>query len=209
MKKLKLSLLVLMLVLTSVFGAEYVVRVDSMILGRVKTILGKNGWVSVSEIEYGEKYIVETRTVYTADGVLAHYEAIFRTHGEVVAKIISTRKQNTTNVTLYAYNDSSKPAVKTFAFDNPEIFILDKNFVIPHFEMLLRNPRPVYHILIPQALFDPSKTAKASGTATLKRDRQGRFIFSYEGIEIKITVDRFGIVRMEYSNGIVVERVKR
>lgn len=208
MKKVKLSLL-LILVLTSVFGAEYVVRVDSMILGRVKTILGKNGWVSVSEIEYGEKYIIETRTVYTADGVVAHYEAIFKTRGEVVAKIIGTRRQNTTSVTLYAYNDSSKPAVKTFAFDNPEIFILDNNFVIPHFEMLLRNPRPVYHILIPQALFDPSKTEKASGTATLRRDSQGRFIFSYEGVEIKITTDRFGIVRMEYSNGIVVERVKK
>ncbi|WP_241498734.1 hypothetical protein [Fervidobacterium thailandense] len=209
MKWLKVPILMLILFLANVFGAEYIVRVDSMVLGRVRTSFGKNGWVSVSELEYGEKYIVETRTVYAASGVLAHYEAIFRTRGEVVAKIVGTRRQGTTNVTLYAYNDSSRPAVKTFAFDNPEIFIVDNNFVIPHFEMLLKNPRPVYQILIPQALFDPSKTEKASGTATLKRDNQGRFIFSYEGVEIRITVDKDGIVRMEYSNGIVVERVKK
>ena len=192
------------------FGMEYVVRVDQMELGKITTANTKNGWTSVSELEYGEKYRVETRTTYGKSGLFEVYEATFVTGDEVVAKILGTNKQNRISITVYMYYDDPKnPSVKTFTFDNSSMVILDNNFVIPHFEMMLKTPSPVFTILIPQALFDPSKTEKASGNAQLKRAANGKYVLSYEGVDITISTDKLGIVSMEYSNGITVERVKK
>jgi len=209
---LKLSILVgvfLVFTVLITFGAEYIVRVDQMELGKIKSENTKNGWVSISNLEYGEKYTVETRTVYGKTGYFEQYEAIFKTNDEIVAKILGTNKQNRVSIILYMYYDPKNPSVKTFTFDNTEMVILDNNFVIPHFEMMLKTPSPVFTILIPQALFDPSKTEKASGTAQLKRTADGRYILTYEGLQITIVTDKSGIVTMEYSNGITVERVKK
>lgn len=204
-----LILTLTLLYTTFLFSAEYVVRVDNMELGRVKTQLTKNGWVSVSEIQYGEKYVVETRTVYGKSGRFDVYEAVFKTNNEVVAKILGVNKMGRTSITLYAYYDPKSPSVKTFNFNTPDLVILDNNFIIPHFEMLLKTPQPVMNIIIPQALFNPSKTEKATGVAEMKRLSEGKYSLSYEGTVITITTDNFGIVKMEYSNGIVVERVKK
>lgn len=190
-------------------AAEYVVKVDSMTLGRVTTYVGRNGWISVSEIEYGDKYVVETRTVYGRDGLFTYYEASFKTGGELVAKIVGQKRLRRVFFTLYTYADPKKPSSKVFSFDNPDLVILDNNFIIPHFEMMLKFAKPAFQIMIPQALFDPSKTDKASGVANLKRDQQGRFVLTYENVEIRITTDEHGILRMEYSNGVVVERTRR
>jgi len=208
----RLSILIgLLLTITAVasFGMEYVVRVDQMELGRIKTENTKNGWTSVSELEYGDKYTVETRTVYGNSGFFEIYEATFKTGGEIVAKILGTNKQSRISITVYMYYDPKNPSVKTFTFDNSSMVILDNNFVIPHFEMMLKTPSPVFTILIPQALFDPSKTEKASGNAQLKRTANGKYVLSYEGLDITISTDKLGIVSMEYSNGITVERVKK
>ncbi|MEJ5257334.1 MAG: hypothetical protein WHS64_03705 [Fervidobacterium sp.] len=207
---LKLFLLLNVLLVTSVFfGAEYVARIGEMELGRIKTQLTKNGWVSVSEIQYGETYLVETRTLYGANGMFQIYEATFKTGGEIVAKILATQKMMKTTITLYAYYDPKNPSVKTFSFSEPNLVILDNNFIIPHFEMMLKMPHPKFQILIPQALFNPSKTEKASGIAELKRLEKDIYVLSYEGTDIKIITDKDGIVKMEYSNGITVERVKK
>ncbi|MGC8820930.1 MAG: hypothetical protein ACP5KD_06770 [Fervidobacterium sp.] len=210
-KKVGYTLLFLLVLILSaqLMAAEYVVKVDNMKLGTIKVEQSKNGWISVSEIEYGEKYTVETRTVYTRSGMFQIYEATFKTNDEIVAKILGTNKSGRTSVTLYLYYDPKSPSVKTFNFNTPDLVILDNNFIIPHFEMMLRTPKPVMNIIIPQALFDPSKTEKATGIAQLKRLVDGRYSFTYENTQILITADKFGIVKMEYSNGIVVERVKK
>ena len=192
---------------STLFGTEYVARIDNMELGRINVTETKNGWISVSEIQYGEKYTVETRTVFGKSGLFELYEATFKTNGELVAKILGVSKLNKTTITLYAYYDPKNPSVKTFTFTEPNIILLDNNFIIPHFEMMLRIPQPQFQILIPQALFNPSQTEKASGIAQLKRLSENVYLLSYEGTEIKITKDKAGIVKMEYSNGIVVERV--
>lgn len=209
MKKIMNALVIVMAVLvaTAVFSAEYAVRIGDMELGRVRTEYNKNGWRSVSEIQYGEKYVVETRTTYGKNGFFSVYEAVFKTNNEIVAKILGINKNGRVLVTLYAYSDAKNPSVKSFTFNNASIVVLDNNFVIPHFEMMLRVPHPSMNILIPQALFNPSKTDKAVGVAQLRRLPSGKYEFSYEGTVILITTDKFGISKMEYSNGIVVERV--
>ncbi|WP_448375966.1 hypothetical protein [Fervidobacterium sp.] len=197
----------LLLIVSVIFGVEYVARIDNMILGKITVQETKNGWISVSEIQYGEKYTIETRTVFGKRGFFEVYEATFRTNGELVAKILGVCRMNKTTITLYAYYDPKAPSVKTFTFTEPNIVLLDNNFIIPHFEMMLRTPQPQFQILIPQALFNPSQTEKASGIAQLKRIAENVYTLSYEGTEIKITKDKQGIMKMEYSNGIVVERV--
>ncbi len=196
----------LLAISTTTLGVEYIARIDNMELGRIQVEYTKNGWISVSEIQYGEKYTIETRTTYGPDGFFQVYEATFKTNGELVAKILGVNKAGKTTITLYAYYDPKAPSVKTFTFTEPNIVLLDNNFIIPHFEMILRMPQPRFQILIPQALFNPSKTDKASGIAMLKRLSDRSYVLSYEGTEIKITTDEKGIVRMEYNNGIVVER---
>ena len=199
--------ILLLAISTTTLGVEYIARIDNMELGRIQVEYTKNGWISVSEIQYGEKYTIETRTAYGPNGFFQVYEATFKTNGELVAKILGVNKAGKTTITLYAYYDPKAPSVKTFTFTEPNIVLLDNNFIIPHFEMILRMPQPRYQILIPQALFNPSKTDKASGIAMLKRLSDRSYVLSYEGTEIKITTDEKGIVRMEYNNGIVVERV--
>jgi hypothetical protein len=199
--------ILLLAISTTTLGIEYIARIDNMELGRIQVEYTKNGWISVSEIQYGEKYTIETRTAYGPDGFFQVYEATFKTNGELVAKILGVNKAGKTTITLYAYYDPKAPSVKTFTFTEPNIVLLDNNFIIPHFEMILRMPQPRFQILIPQALFNPSKTDKASGIAMLKRLSDRSYVLSYEGTEIKITTDEKGIVRMEYNNGIVVERV--
>ncbi|MGC9771793.1 hypothetical protein SAMN04488510_10852 [Fervidobacterium changbaicum] len=189
------------------FGIEYRARIDNMELGRIQVEFTKNGWISVSEIQYGEKYTIETRTVYGKNGFFEIYEATFKTNGDLVAKILGVNRAGKTTITLYAYYDPKSPSVKTFTFTEQNIVLLDNNFIIPHFEMLLKMPQPQFQILIPQALFNPSKTDKASGVAQLKRLSENVYMLSYEGTDIKITTDKSGIVKMEYNNGIVVERV--
>ncbi|MFN4267540.1 MAG: hypothetical protein ACK4EZ_01760 [Fervidobacterium pennivorans] len=199
--------ILLLAISTTTLGVEYIARIDNMELGRIQVEYTKNGWISVSEIQYGEKYTIETRTAYCPNGFFQVYEATFKTNGELVAKILGVNKAGKTTITLYAYYDPKAPSVKTFTFTEPNIVLLDNNFIIPHFEMILRMPQPRFQILIPQALFNPSKTDKASGIAMLKRLSDRSYVLSYEGTEIKITTDEKGIVRMEYNNGIVVERV--
>lgn len=199
--------ILLLAISTTTLGVEYIARIDNMELGRIQVEYTKNGWISVSEIQYGEKYTIETRTAYGPNGFFQVYEATFKTNGELVAKILGVNKACKTTITLYAYYDPKAPSVKTFTFTEPNIVLLDNNFIIPHFEMILRMPQPRFQILIPQALFNPSKTDKASGIAMLKRLSDRSYVLSYEGTEIKITTDEKGIVRMEYNNGIVVERV--
>jgi len=199
--------ILLLAISTTTLGVEYIARIDNMELGRIQVEYTKNGWISVSEIQYGEKYTIETRTAYGPNGFFQVYEATFKTNGELVAKILGINKAGKTTITLYAYYDPKAPSVKTFTFTEPNIVLLDNNFIIPHFEMILRMPQPRFQILIPQALFNPSKTDKASGIAMLKRLSDRSYVLSYEGTEIKITTDEKGIVRMEYNNGIVVERV--
>lgn len=212
-KKLILNITIFMVLLALLsnhaMAAEYVVKVDNMQLGTVKVQETKNGWISVSEIEYGEKYVVEARTLCGKNGMFQIYEATFKTNNEVVAKILGTNKNGRVAITLYMYYNPKSPSVKTFNFDSPNFVILDNNFIIPHFEMMLRMPQPTMNIIIPQSLFDPSKTEKATGIAQLKRISKDKYSFSYEGTEITITTDNFGIVKMEYSNGITVERVKK
>ncbi|NPU89112.1 MAG: hypothetical protein HPY87_04315 [Fervidobacterium sp.] len=199
--------ILLLAISTTTLGVEYIARIDNMELGRIQVEYTKNGWISVSEIQYGEKYTIETRTACGPNGFFQVYEATFKTNGELVAKILGVNKAGKTTITLYAYYDPKAPSVKTFTFTEPNIVLLDNNFIIPHFEMILRMPQPRFQILIPQALFNPSKTDKASGIAMLKRLSDRSYVLSYEGTEIKITTDEKGIVRMEYNNGIVVERV--
>uniref|UniRef100_A0A7C4S011 Uncharacterized protein n=1 Tax=Fervidobacterium pennivorans TaxID=93466 RepID=A0A7C4S011_FERPE len=199
--------ILLLAISTTTLGVEYIARIDNMELGCIQVEYTKNGWISVSEIQYGEKYTIETRTAYGPNGFFQVYEATFKTNGELVAKILGVNKAGKTTITLYAYYDPKAPSVKTFTFTEPNIVLLDNNFIIPHFEMILRMPQPRFQILIPQALFNPSKTDKASGIAMLKRLSDRSYVLSYEGTEIKITTDEKGIVRMEYNNGIVVERV--
>ncbi|AFG34636.1 hypothetical protein Ferpe_0498 [Fervidobacterium pennivorans DSM 9078] len=199
--------MLLLVISATTFGVEYIARIDNMELGRIRVEYTKNGWISVSEIQYGEKYTIETRTAYGPNGFFQVYEATFKTNGELVAKILGVNKAGKTTITLYAYYDPKAPSVKTFTFTEPNIVLLDNNFIIPHFEMILRMPQPRFQILIPQALFNPSKTDKASGIAMLKRLSDRSYVLSYEGTEIKITTDEKGIVRMEYNNGIVVERL--
>jgi hypothetical protein len=198
--------ILLLAISTTTLGVEYIARIDNMELGRIQVVYTKNGWISVSEIQYGEKYTIETRTAYGPNGFFQVYEATFKTNGELVAKILGVNKAGKITITLYAYYDPKAPSVKTFTFTEPNIVLLDNNFIIPHFEMILRMPQPRFQILIPQALFNPSKTDKASGIAMLKRLSDRSYVLSYEGTEIKITTDEKGIVRMEYNNGIVVER---
>lgn len=200
---------IILLISSLAISAEYTIRIENMELGRVKTQYTKNGWSSVSEIQYGEKYVVETRTVYGQNGFFTVYEAVFKTNNEVVAKILGVNRQGKVSITLYAYSDQKKPSVKTFTFNDPNMVVLDNNFIIPHFEMMLKMPHPSMNILIPQALFNPSKTDKATGVAQLKRLPSGKYEFSYEGTVILITTDKFGIIKMEYSNGITVERVSK
>lgn len=199
--------ILLLAISTTTLGVEYIARIDNMELGRIQVEYTKNGWISVSEIQYGEKYTIETRMAYGPNGFFQVYEATFKTNGELVAKILGVNKAGKTTITLYAYYDPKAPSVKTFTFTEPNIVLLDNNFIIPHFEMILRMPQPRFQILIPQALFNPSKTDKALGIAMLKRLSDRSYVLSYEGTEIKITTDEKGIVRMEYNNGIVVERV--
>ncbi|MEN3042681.1 MAG: hypothetical protein ABDH59_05200 [Fervidobacterium sp.] len=208
-KKITYIIFIMIITTTCLFPAEYVVKVDNMELGRVRTQWTKNGWICISEIQYGEKYVVETRTLYGKSGRFDMYEAIFKTNNEIVAKILGVNKMGRTSITLYAYYDPKSPSVKTFNFNTSDLVLLDNNFIIPHFEMMLKMPQPVMNIIIPQALFNPSKTEKATGVAEMKRLPDGKYTLSYEGTVITITSDNFGIVKMEYSNGIVVERVKK
>ncbi|MFN6991939.1 MAG: hypothetical protein ACK4MM_04370 [Fervidobacterium sp.] len=208
-KAINTIIVIILLISSLVISAEYTVRIENMELGKIKTQYTKNSWSSVSEIQYGEKYVVETRTVYGKNGFFTVYEAVFKTNNEVVAKILGVNKQGKVSITLYAYSDQKNPSVKTFTFNEPNMVVLDNNFVIPHFEMMLKMPHPSMNILIPQALFNPSKTDKATGVAQLKRLPSGKYEFSYEGTVILITTDKFGILKMEYSNGITVERVSK
>lgn len=208
-KKITYIVFIMIITTTCLFPAEYVVKIDNMELGRVRTQWTKNGWICISEIQYGEKYVVETRTLYGKGGRFDMYEAIFKTNNEIVAKILGVNKMGKTSITLYAYYDPKSPSVKTFNFNTSDLVLLDNNFIIPHFEMMLKVPQPVMNIIIPQALFNPSKTEKATGVAEMKRLPDGRYTLSYEGTVITITSDNFGIVKMEYSNGIIVERVKK
>ncbi|MCX7653406.1 MAG: hypothetical protein N2Z58_01815 [Fervidobacterium sp.] len=208
-KKITYIVFIMIITTTCLFPAEYVVKIDNMELGRVRTQWTKNGWICISEIQYGEKYVVETRTLYGKGGRFDMYEAIFKTNNEIVAKILGVNKMGKTSITLYAYYDPKSPSVKTFNFNTSDLVLLDNNFIIPHFEMMLRVPQPVMNIIIPQALFNPSKTEKATGVAEMKRLPDGKYTLSYEGTVITITSDNFGIVKMEYSNGIIVERVKK
>ncbi len=196
-------------VVINVFGAEYVVKVNDTVLGKIVVTQEKGIWKSFSEIYYGVTYIVDTRTTYKNDGTLLSYEAVFKTDDEIVAKILGTNRNGKIVMTLYAYSDPKNTMVKTFTFNNSNLLVLDNNFVIPHFEMMLKFPRPSFDILIPQALFDPSKTEKATGQGTFKRLRQGLFQFSYEGVTIDIESDDHGITKMTYSNGIIVIRTKK
>ncbi len=198
-----------LLAFVSLFGAEYVVKVNDTVLGKILVTQEKGIWKSVSEIYYGVMYVVDTRTTYKNDGTLLSYEAIFKTDDQIVAKILGTNRNGKIVMTLYAYSDPKNTMVKTFTFSNPNLLVLDNNFVIPHFEMMLRFPRPVFDILIPQALFDPSKTEKATGQGSFRRIKSGVFQFSYEGITIDIETDESGIIKMIYSNGINVIRTKK
>lgn len=209
MKTINTLVAIILLISSLAISAEYTVRIENMELGKVKTQYTKNGWSSVSEIQYGEKYVVETRTVYGKNGFFTVYEAVFKTNNEVVAKILGVNRQGKVSIALYAYSDQKNPSVKIFTFNDPNMVVLDNNFIIPHFEMMLKMPHPSINILIPQALFNPSKTDKATGVAQLKRLSSGKYEFSYEGTVILITTDKFGILKMEYSNGITVERVSK
>ncbi|MFN3328174.1 MAG: hypothetical protein ACK40U_04845, partial [Fervidobacterium pennivorans] len=59
-KAINTIIVIILLISSLVISAEYTVRIENMELGKIKTQYTKNGWSSVSEIKYGEKYVVET-----------------------------------------------------------------------------------------------------------------------------------------------------
>ncbi|SHH30274.1 hypothetical protein [Thermosipho atlanticus] len=201
MKKVLVGLLLILSLIS--FSEIYSIKIDDTPLGTaVLREITDEVYQVVTTIDYGVFYTIESTTTY--DGpYFKDYIATFSVDGTTTGRIIGSYDGEVANFTF-----ESQVSSNTISLNKQNLVILDNNFMLSHFLKIIEYPSPIFEIVIPQLLFNPSKTEYAVGEAILNK-KGDTFVISFENEKILITVKDNKIYKIEYpDSSITVELVE-
>ncbi|MBO8160938.1 MAG: hypothetical protein H0Z24_04825 [Thermosipho sp. (in: Bacteria)] len=200
MRKLVFFILIFLAIVS--FSAVYSIKINDTPIGTtVLNEVTEDVYNVVTTIEYGAVYTIESTTTYDGE-YFKNYVVSFSVDGSFTSMITGKYDGNTAKFVFETSYSSN-----TINISRKNLVILDNNFILSHFIKIIEYPSPLFEMVIPQLLFNPSKTEYAVGEASLKKINN-RFEIEYQNEKIYITVEGNRINKIEYpTSSIVVELV--
>lgn len=198
MRRLSVFLILSIFILS--FSSVYNIKIGETSFGTSVLIkVDPQTYRSISTIDYGVVYTVDATTVY--DGLwFKNYVASFTVDGTFTGILKAENSGNEINF-VYETRYGSKTSYK---LSGGKFVILDNNFILAHIERLLEYPIPYFKLVVPQLIFNPSKTEFATGQASLKKNGE-IFEIKFQDESIKIKYENGKIISLEYPGFVKVE----
>ncbi|MDK2885524.1 MAG: hypothetical protein PWP54_82 [Thermosipho sp. (in: thermotogales)] len=198
-------ILLVFLILFSIFSFAndvYSIKMGETSLGTsVLLEISSDIYKVITTIEYGTEFVVESTTTFEGP-YFKDYVVSFSVDGTLTGEITGNYDGKVANFVF-----ESQVGSNTVSINRQKLVILDNNFILSHFLKIIEYPAPTFELVIPQLLFNPSKTEYAVGKASLKKDGD-IFEISYQEEKILITFKNGKILKIEYpSSSIIVELV--
>ncbi|ABR30112.1 hypothetical protein SU69_01265 [Thermosipho melanesiensis] len=198
MKKLLVIFIVLFSIFT--FAEIYSIKIGDTLLGTSVLFENNNIFTTKTEIDYGVLYTIDSTTVFN-ENLFENYTVSFTVDGSYTGQIVGNYDGKVANFVFETLQSSY-----TYSLNSRDLIILDNNFVLSHLKRLLEFPAPYFKVVVPQLLFNPSKTGYAVGEATLKKKGDTfELVFRNERIRIKYKEGK--ILEIEYPGYVTVELI--
>ncbi|MBT1248484.1 MULTISPECIES: hypothetical protein [unclassified Thermosipho (in: thermotogales)] len=182
------------------FSEMYSIKIGETLLGT--SVLNEKGDVYTTKtiIDYGMLYTIDSTTVFV-DNLFKDYIVTFTVDGSYTGRIIGKYDGKVAKFIFETLQSSY-----TYTLNKENLFIMDNNFVLSHLKRILDFPSPYFNVVIPQLLFNPSKTEYAVENVSLKKKGE-IFELNFRDESIKITYHMGNITRIEYPGHVVVELI--
>ena len=196
-KTLAVAFLIISLI---VFSEVYTIKIGETQLGTsVFLKIDENTYRTITTIDYGMIYTIDSTTTYNG-AWFKNYTATFTIDGSFTGIINGINNNNKISFVFETLTSSL-----TYDLSNGKFVVFDNNFVLSHIQRLLEYPMPYFKIVIPQLLFNPSKTEYAIGDATLKKVDRNTFEITYRNEKIRVNFENGKIMSLEYPGYVKVE----
>lgn len=192
MKRTLLFLFLLISVFS--FSGVYSIMMNETLLGTsVIHEISTDVYEVVTTVDFGKIFVIDSTTTFEGP-YFKEYIATFSVDGTLTGQLNASYDGKVANFIF-----ESQAGSNTVSLNKKNLVILDNNFILSHFIKIIEYPSPTFEMVVPQLLFNPSKTEYAVGEASLKKIGD-TFEITFQEEKILITVKNGKIYKIEYPD---------